>query len=253
MRIISNMKVNLFVTCLVDIFYPQVGLRLAALLERLGYELHFPRGQTCCGQPAMNCGYHGQAKLPAEQFLKTFAQTEGPIVAPYGSCVHMVKHGYPRLFEDSPELLAQAVEIGARTYDFCSFIVNVAGRSSVGGSLPNGDGPRVVYHDECHLMRGLNVREEPRSLLMGVEGCELLELEGDELCCGFGGAFSLKLPQVSVAMADEKIDRYLRAGADGVVTTDVGCMMHLQGRIQRRGLTLATHHLLDLLQPEVQQ
>lgn len=243
-------SVNLFITCLADLFYPEVGERLVCLLERLGCDVSFPAKQTCCGQPAFNSGYPRPARRVAEHFIDVFAATQGPIVAPFGSCVHMVRHNYAKLVAEDPERLRKAEEIAARTHDFCDFVVNVLGEEQVGGRSPASDVRLVAYHDECHMARGLGVRAEPRKLLRGVDGIELAGLEGDELCCGFGGTFSVKLGEVSAAMADEKIDRYLAAGVDAIVSTDVGCLMHLEGRLRRRGEGLRVFHLLDLLEPE---
>ena len=250
----SGVRVQLFVTCLVDLLYPRVGERTVSLLERLGCEVEFPRGQTCCGQPALNSGHPAAARTVAGRFLDAFAETDGPIVAPFGSCVHMVRHHYPQLFADAgvgQVELARA--LGARTTDLASFVVDGLGRSDVGGHYPgSGHGPPVpvAYHHECHLLRGLGVADAPLALLRGVAGCTLVEAERGDLCCGFGGTFSLKMSDVSVAMADEKLDRALAAGARAIVSTDVGCLMHLEGRARRRGLPLAVHHLVDLLEPD---
>lgn len=243
-------RVSLFVTCLVDLLYPEVGERTVALLERLGCEVSFPAGQTCCGQPALNSGYPDDARKVAEHLVRTFAATEGPIVAPFGSCVHMVRHQYPKLFQSDPARAVAARDIAARTHDLPSFVVDVLGRDGVGGHYPGRAGTAVAYHHECHLLRGLATREAPLALLAGVEGCRVVEPQRGELCCGFGGTFSLKLPGASTAMADEKLDRALAAGAQAIVSTDVGCLMHLEGRARRRGLALAVHHLVDLLEPE---
>lgn len=251
------MRVQLFVTCLVDLVYPEVGERTVALLERLGCEVEFPERQTCCGQPAYNSGYPEQARRVAKGFLETFAATDGPIVSPFGSCAHMVRHGYARLFGDHPV----ARELGERVIDLPSFIVDTLGVSDVGGRYPDGGAPPaasgatdepvpVAYHDECHMLRGLGSVGQPRALLDGVEGCRVVATERGDLCCGFGGTFSLKLPKVSSAMADEKLDRAVAAGASAIVSTDPGCLMHLEGRARRRGLELRVHHLVDLLEPE---
>jgi L-lactate dehydrogenase complex protein LldE len=250
----SGVPVQLFVTCLVDLLYPRVGERTVSLLERLGCEVEFARGQTCCGQPALNSGHPAAARTVASRFLDAFAETDGPIVAPFGSCVHMVRHHYPQLFADAGVGQVQlARALGARTTDLASFVVDVLGRSDVGGRYPgSGHGPPVpvAYHHECHLLRGLGVADAPLALLRGVAGCTLVEAERGDLCCGFGGTFSLKMSDVSVAMADEKLDRALAAGARAIVSTDVGCLMHLEGRARRRGLPLAVHHLVDLLEPD---
>lgn len=242
-------RVQLFVTCLADLIYPEVGERLVALLERLGCEVSFPEDQTCCGQFAWNAGYEAETLPLALHTIETFSREEGPLVAPFGSCVHMLRHHYPRLLAGRPDDLARARALAERSFDFASFVVDELGVEQVGGRAPR-PGMRVAYHDECHLLRGLGVRDQPRRLLAAVEGLELVPLEDDELCCGFGGVFSMKLPQVSAAMADERLDRVLESGAEALVTTDVGCMMHLQGRLRRRGQELPVMHLLDLLEPE---
>ncbi|MEA2123347.1 MAG: L-lactate dehydrogenase complex protein LldE [Solirubrobacteraceae bacterium] len=226
------MRVQLFVTCLVDLAYPEVGERAVALLERLGCEVEFPAAQTCCGQPAHNSGHPAPARRVTEAWVDAFAATEGPIVAPFGSCVHFV-HGH-------------AGAVGARVVDLASFIVDTLGITDAGGRY---DG-RVAWHDECHLLRGLGTADAARTLLAGVRGCEVVDTARPELCCGFGGTFAIKVPEVSVAMADEKIDAAVAAGAQAIVSTDPGCLMHLEGRARRRGLDLRVHHLVDLLEPD---
>ena len=247
-------RVSLFVTCLVDLVYPEVGERTVALLERLGCEVTFPAGQTCCGQPAFNSGYPDDARRVADRFLLAFSGAEGPIVAPFGSCVHMVRHHYPRLYADDTAKLALARDLAARTFDLPGFVAGELGHPIVGGRYPSWrpgmpEVP-VAYHQECHLLRGLDGGAAPLSLLAGVEGCTVVEPSEAALCCGFGGTFSVKLPEVSEAMADEKLDRALAAGAQAIVSTDVGCLMHLEGRARRRDLPLRIHHLVDLLEPE---
>jgi L-lactate dehydrogenase complex protein LldE len=242
--------VNLFVTCLVDLVYPEVGERTVALLERLGCDVAFPAGQTCCGQPGFNSGWPDQARPVADRWLDVFAATEGPIVAPFGSCVHMVKHGYRRLYADDPARLALAAAVAERTFSLPGFVVDELGLGSVGGRYPGPDGTPVAYHHECHMLRGLGTAQAPLSLLGGVTGCTVVEPARGDLCCGFGGTFALKVPKVSAAMADEKLDAALDAGARAIVSTDVGCLMHLEGRARRRGLDLQVHHLVDLLEPE---
>jgi L-lactate dehydrogenase complex protein LldE len=245
---VPGQRVQLFVTCLVDLLYPEVGERTVALLERLGCEVAFPAAQTCCGQPALSAGYPREALAVADGFLDAFADTEGPIVAPFGSCVHMVRHHYPRLYEG--ERATVAAGLAARTHELSSFIVDELGRSAVGGRYPGPSGTVVAYHHECHMRYGLGVTEAPMSLLRGVAGCTLVEPPRGELCCGFGGTFALKLADVSVAMADEKLDSALEIGAQAIVSSDVGCLMHLEGRARRRGLQLRVHHLVDLLEPD---
>jgi len=246
-RSFREVRVQLFVTCLVDLLQPGVGERTVGLLERLGCEVAFPAGQTCCGQPAHNSGYADDARRVAERFLDVFAATDGPIVAPFGSCVHMVRHGYPRLFADDPTRAETAAAVAERTFDLATFVVGELGHDQVGGRYPGDRDTAVAYHHECHMLRGLGSAEPPLS--RGVTGCRLVEPEHGALCCGFGGTFALKLADVSVAMADEKLDRAMAAGARAIVSTDVGCLMHLEGRARRRGLDLRVHHLVDLLEP----
>lgn len=240
------MRVQLFVTCLVDLAFPEIGERTVALLERLGCEVGFPAGQTCCGQPALNSGHPHAAAKVARSWLDAFADTDGPIVAPFGSCVHMVRHGQRRVAADHPAY----EQVAGRVRDLASFIVEDLGRAEVGGRYPGPPGTPVAWHDECHLRRGLGAAGAARTLLAGVAGCEVVATERDDLCCGFGGTFSLKVPAVSAAMADEKLDRAVAAGARAIVSTDPGCLMHLEGRARRRGLDLRVHHLVDLLEPE---
>jgi L-lactate dehydrogenase complex protein LldE len=240
------MRVQLFVTCLVDLAYPEIGERTVALLERLGCTVEFPAGQTCCGQPALNSGHPHAARRVAESFVETFAATEGPIVAPFGSCVHMATHGHARLVGDHP----QAAAVAARVRDLAAFVVEDLGHSDVGGRYPGPDGTAIAWHDECHLLRGVGTAAAARTLLAGVQGCHVVETARPDLCCGFGGTFALKVPKVSAAMADEKLDRAVEAGARAIVSTDPGCLMHMEGRARRRGIDLKVHHLVDLLEPD---
>jgi L-lactate dehydrogenase complex protein LldE len=229
------MNVQLFVTCLVDLVYPEVGERTVALLERLGCSVSFPAAQTCCGQPAHNSGHPEAARRVTAGWVEAFADTEGPIVAPFGSCVHFVRHHAP-----DPA-------VASRVRDLASFIVEDLGVSDAGGSWAGGP---VAWHDECHLLRGLGAAGAARTLLAAVADLQLVEVARPDLCCGFGGTFAVKVPEVSVAMADEKLDAFVAAGASAVVSTDPGCLMHLEGRARRRGLSLSVHHLVDLLEPE---
>jgi L-lactate dehydrogenase complex protein LldE len=223
------MRVQLFTTCLVDLVYPEVAERAVALLERLGCEVEVPAGQTCCGQPAHNAGHPGPAGRVGKAWLRAFEDTEGPIVAPFGSCAHH----------------ARAHLGAARVRDLYGFVVEDLGVGDVGGRW---DGA-VAWHAECHLLRGTRTAAAAERLLAGVGGCTVVATERADLCCGFGGTFSLKQPALSAAMADEKLDRAVAAGADTVVSTDPGCLMHLEGRARRRGLDLRVRHLLELLEP----
>jgi L-lactate dehydrogenase complex protein LldE len=235
-------RTALFVTCLVDLVLPRVGLAALQVLRRLGVEPEFPRAQTCCGQPAFNAGFRREARLVASHFLRAFEGYDF-LVAPSGSCAAMVRDHYPRLFEDRPELAARFQALGRRTYELSQFITEVLGASSTGARFPRP----VTYHDSCHSLRSLGVREGPRRLIREVEGIELRELPDSEVCCGFGGTFSVKYPHISMAMADDKIARIEATGADFVVATDLSCLLHIGGALERRGSRVRTLHLAELL------
>ena len=194
------MRVSLFVTCLIDQFFPEVGEAMVTVLRRLGVEVDFPVGQTCCGQPAFNYGFRQEAKKVARHFITVF-EGDGPIVAPSGSCTAMVKVFYPELFRDEPQWCRRAEALSSRVYEFSQFLVGVLGVEDVGAVYPG----RVTYHDSCHLLRELGVREEPRRLIRAVKGVELMEMQRPDACCGFGGTFSVKLPHISEAILGDKI------------------------------------------------
>lgn len=236
------MRVGLFITCLADQFFPEVGEQTVNLLRRLGVTVSFNPAQTCCGQPAFNTGYRQEARAVGARLLKMFEDVDY-VVAPSGSCTSMVRVFYRELFADDPERLAQAKQLGQKFYELSEFLVRVLQVEDVGASFPH----RVSYHDACHLLRELGVEEEPRRLLRAVRGIELVEMQDYKLCCGFGGTFSVKFPEVSVAMAADKAQAALQAGAEYLVANDSGCLMHLMGVIHREQLPLRTIHLAELL------
>jgi L-lactate dehydrogenase complex protein LldE len=236
------MRVGLFITCLGDQFFPQVGEQTAKLLRRVGATVSFNSAQTCCGQPAFNTGYGEEARAVAARNLELFDDVDY-VVAPSGSCTSMVRVFYQELFADDPPRLAKAEQLGKKFYELSEFLVNVAHVEDVGASFPH----RVTYHDACHLLRELGVEDEPRRLLRAVRGIELVEMQDFKLCCGFGGTFSVKFPEVSVAMAADKARAALEAGAEYLVANDSGCLMHLAGTIHRERLPLKTLHLAELL------
>ncbi len=238
----SRLRVALFITCLTDQFYPHVGEAVVTVLRRLGVEVTFDPAQTCCGQPAFNTGYRGEAREVAARVLDMFRDAEY-VVAPSGSCSSMVRVFYPELFADDRERLRQVEELRKRFFEFSEFLVNVLKVEDVGASFPH----RVTYHDSCHLLRELHVEQEPRKLIGAVKGIELVEMQDDRLCCGFGGTFSVKFPEVSVAMGEDKLNAANAAGAEYLVANDSGCLMHLAGMIHRKGLPLKTLHLAELL------
>ena len=236
-------KVSLFIQCLVDSLYPQVGEAMVTVFERLGVSLDYPDGQTCCGQPAFNSGYQVEAKAAALRFVELFAHAEA-IVCPSGSCVHMVKHHYPELFKDDDESTQKRVKaVASRCYEFSEYLVDVLGVDDVQARFPG----RVTYHDSCHLLRGLGVAEQPRRLLGHVDGLEFVEMNDHDVCCGFGGTFSINYADISAAMVDRKVDDILASGADYVTGCDMSCLMNIQGRLSRRNESVQVKHLAEIL------
>jgi L-lactate dehydrogenase complex protein LldE len=241
------MRVSLFIPCLVDQFFPQTGAAMVKVLRKLGVMVDYPSEQTCCGQPAFNTGYHREAIQLAERFIKIFSNAEY-IVAPSGSCVSMVKVFYPEL-DLSPSFKEQSHAIAAKTFEFSEFLVNVLHVSDVGARFP----AKATYHDACHLLRELKIKTEPRQLLRNVKGLELVEMEHSETCCGFGGTFSVKFPEISTAMAEEKIDAIHRAGVNYVVANDSSCLMQIAGLLARKKSPVKTIHLAEVLGNELNQ
>jgi L-lactate dehydrogenase complex protein LldE len=236
------MTAALFIPCLVDSLYPEVGRAMVAVLENLGVAVTYPPGQTCCGQPAFNAGYRKEASIAARHFIDRFEDAD-VIVCPSGSCVHMVRNHYPVLFREESRWLERARKVGAKLFELSAFLVDVLGVESMGARY---DG-KVTYHDSCHLLRGLGVGEQPRRLIRNVEGAQLVEMHDADRCCGFGGAFAVKYPQISTAMLDNKIANILATGADLVVGCDMGCLMNIQGRLSRMGSAVKTMHIAQLL------
>jgi L-lactate dehydrogenase complex protein LldE len=239
---LRNIKVTLFIQCLVDAIFPPVAEAMVRLFQLLGLSLECPTEQTCCGQPAFNAGYRWEARTAAKRFLDIFEDAEH-IVSPSGSCVHMVRHHYPALFLEDPNRRKRAEQIASRTYEFTEFLVDVLRVADVGARF---DG-RVTYHDSCHLMRGIGVREQPRRLLRHVAGAEFVEMKNSDYCCGFGGAFAVKYPDISGAMVDEKVDHIRDTGARVVVGCDTGCLLNIAGAMSRRRLSVKAMHMAEFL------
>jgi L-lactate dehydrogenase complex protein LldE len=235
-------RVALFITCLGDQFFPQVGEAATRVLRRLGCDVTFNPAQTCCGQPAFNTGYRDEARSVASRVLDLFEDADY-VVAPSGSCTSMVRIFFPELFEHDPKRLRKAERLRGRFFEFSEFLVKVLNVEDVGARFPH----RVTYHDACHLLRELGIEAQPRRLLRAVRGLEFVELLDHQLCCGFGGTFSVKFPDVSVAMAEDKVRAATAAGAEYLVANDSGCLMHLEGYIHRHGLPLRTIHLAEVL------
>lgn len=232
----------MFVTCIVDQLFPDVGMAMATVLERAGCRLTFPADQTCCGQPAFNSGYREEARQVARHFLKVFHDAEY-IVVPSGSCTSMVSHHYAELFAGDAGYLAEAKRLESRVWEFSQFLTEVLKVEDVGARLD----AVATYHDSCHALRELKVKDGPRRLLSQVKGLELREMDAAEECCGFGGTFSVKFPEVSGGMARTKIDSIMRTGAELVVSIDSSCLMQLEGTIRRVGVPIRTMHLAEVL------
>jgi len=236
------MRVSLFVTCLADQIWPSAAVGAVQVLRRVGCSVEFDERQTCCGQPAFNTGYRKEARALAERFIEIFEASDAEaIVSPSGSCTAMVHH-YEQLFEDAG-WRERARALAGRTHELSAFLVNQVGVEDVGATFAG----RLTWHDACHGLRDLGIKSEPRRLLRRVRGVELVELPNAESCCGFGGTFSVKHPEVSVAMLDEKIDAIERAGVDAVVSGDASCLMQIGGRLSRRGSAVRALHLADVL------
>jgi len=235
-------RVSLFVTCMVDQLFPKVGMAMADVLERLGYRVDFPEAQTCCGQPAFNSGYRHEAREVARHFLRTFEKSE-TVVVPSGSCTSMVTHHYADLFKKEPETLALVHAMEKKVHEFSTFLTEVAGVEDVGARMEEV----VTFHDGCHALRELGIRNAPRRLLSHVRGLELREMQPAEECCGFGGTFSVKFSELSGAMARTKLEAIVGTGAKTVVSLDPSCLMQIQGVISRAGLNVRTMHLAEVL------
>ena len=239
---VSTKNVTLFVQCLVDGIYPEVGEAMVTIFNKLGISVNCPLDQTCCGQPAFNAGYRKAARVAAKRFIEIFEDAES-IVCPSGSCVNMVKNDYGELFKDDPKWFERAIQVGQRTFELSQYIVDILKIDDVGASY---DG-KVTYHDSCHLLRGLGISEQPRRLIRNIKSAELVEMKDSDRCCGFGGTFSIKYPVISTAMVDDKVHNIIASGADTVTGCDVSCLMNIQGRLSRIGSSVKTLHIAQLL------
>jgi len=242
------MRVALFATCVNDAVYPSTAIATTVLLERLGVQVDFPAAQTCCGQPQYNTGYRRETEPLLRRTARAFAGYD-QVVAPSGSCVAMVRDHYPRIGAKAAaegrgsELADHAASLAARTYELTEFLTDVLGVTDVGAYFPH----TVVYHPSCHGLRFLGLGDRPRRLLEAVKGLELLELPGADECCGFGGTFAVKNPDVSAAMGADKISNAGATGAQVLCGADNSCLMHLGGLLHRQDSPLRTLHIAEIL------
>lgn len=234
--------VDLFIPCLVDQFLPEVARACANVLERVGVTLRLPEGQTCCGQPVYKAGRFTQARDIARRHLALFEDAEA-VVAPSGSCVHMIRHGYPELFADEPGMRERARALGLRTYEFCEYLVDVLGVTDVDANYV----ARAVYHDSCQVGRSLGVKIQPRALLDAVGGLTRVELEFPDECCGFGGPFAVQHAAVSEAILEDKIDDILASQADIVVTAEPSCLLNIRGGLEKLKAKQPVLHIAQVL------
>ncbi len=238
-------KITLFVQCLVNGLNPEIGEAMVKIFRKLDLRVDCPLDQTCCGQPAFNSGHRKAARAAAERFIRIFESAEA-IVCPSGSCVHMVRRYYPDLFDDSPTWRDRAEAVGAKTFELTQFLVDVLEVEDLGARF---DG-RLTVHDSCQALRGLGIREQPRRLIAHVAGTELAEMRDPDRCCGFGGSFAVKYPEISTAMVDDKIRNITATGADAVTGVDLSCLTNIRGRLNRLKSPIKVLHIAELLASE---
>ena len=235
------MRVQLFIPCFVDQLYPQTAFNMIKVLEKAGCDVMYNTNQTCCGQPAFNAGFWDESRSVAKKFIKDFDSVDY-VVAPSASCVGFVKNYYPTLFENSTSLNS-VKQLGKRIFEFTAFLTDVLKIENFGAELI----AKATYHDSCAALRECKIKEGPRKLLSFVKGLELVEMNDNETCCGFGGTFSVKFEAISIGMADQKIKNALATGAEYIISTDLSCLMQLQGYITKNDLPLKTMHIADVL------
>lgn len=235
------MKVQLFVPCFIDQLYPQTAFNMVKVLEKACCDVHYNKNQTCCGQPAFNAGFWNEAKDVAEKFLKDFEGTDF-VIAPSASCVGFVRNYYAGLFENSSQH-NHVKDLSNRIFEFTEFLTGVLKIENFGAEL----NARATYHDSCAALRECKINEGPRRLLSKVKGLELVEMIDNETCCGFGGSFAVKFEAISIAMADQKVTNALATNADIIISTDLSCLMHMDGYAKKKELPVTTMHIADVL------
>lgn len=236
------MKVDIFIPCFIDQLYPQTAFNMVKILEQASCHVHYNPRQTCCGQPAFNAGFLKESRDVAAKFLKDFEDAEY-IVAPSASCVGFVRNYYQEQLFDNSSQHNLSKDVGSHLYEFTEFLTSVLKMDNFGAKL----NVKATYLDSCAGLRECRIREEPRQLLSKVKGLELVEMEDTETCCGFGGTFAVKFDSISHAMAEQKIQHALDSGATHIISTDLSCLMHLQGVMDKKGINLKTMHIADVL------
>lgn len=234
-------KVQLFIPCFVDQLYPETGMNMVKVLKKLGCDVHYNPKQTCCGQPAFNAGYWDEATSVARKFINDM-DGEGYVVGPSGSCTGFVRNYYPKLFNNSPEH-NQSQKLGKNAYEFTEFLTEVLKVDDIGATFEG----KATYHDACGALRECGIKQGPRQLLENVKGLELIEMKEAETCCGFGGTFAVKHEAISIGMAQTKVQSAIDSGADYMISTDVSCLIHIQGYIDKHQLPIRTMHIADIL------
>jgi L-lactate dehydrogenase complex protein LldE len=235
------MRIQLFITCMIDSLFPQVGEAVFEVLSLAGAEIHFPSDQTCCGQPTYNAGYRDQARKLAKRMIGSLLRSGDPVVIPSGSCAVMIRKEFLELFRDDPAWYERAEALASRTYELCEFLVDIRGFSEFQANYHG----KLAYHPSCHLERGLGVRRQPLDLLNRVAGVEVIPLSPD--CCGFGGVFAIDQAEISSEMLARKLDAIEESGADAVVSADVSCLLQIEGGLRRRGSSIRCAHIAQIL------
>jgi L-lactate dehydrogenase complex protein LldE len=235
------MLVDIFIPCFIDQIYPQTGMNMVKILEKLGVDVHYNGNQTCCGQMAFNSGFWDEAKEMGAKFIRDFPN-DRPVISPSASCSGMIKNYYPWLFHNTA-LHYEYKQLKKNMVEFTDFLVNVLKMDEIGAEFNHV----VTYHDSCAALREYGIREEPRALLSKVKGLTLKEMKNNDVCCGFGGTFSVKFEPISTAMAEQKVKHALETGAEYIVSTDSSCLMHQQAYIDKHHLPMKTMHIIDVL------
>ena len=235
------MRVHLFVPCFVDQLYPETAFNMVKVLEKAGCEVLYNSNQTCCGQPAFNAGFTSECKSVAGKYIKDFRDTDY-VVSPSASCTGFVRNYYPSLFNNTV-FHNEVKELAAKSYEFTEFLTDVLKLETFGAQLS----AKATYHDSCAALRECKIKEGPRKLLANVKDLELIEMVDTETCCGFGGTFSVKFDAISTAMADQKLKNALETGASLIISTDLSCLMQLDGVIKHKDLPLRSMHIADVL------